>query len=644
MTLDVLHFIDNKGGNAEQIRESQRKRGLSVELVDEVIQMYTDWVKMDYDASQFSKEVNAVQKEIAAKKKAKENADELVAKKKDLDAKVIAKRQEAKEQEQKMRQRAGNVGNIVGKDAPVSLTEDDNVTVRTYHPDGEGVQVEKKTDIMPHHEVLLRLDAMDLERGSKNVGHRGYYLTNDGIDLNQALINYGLDFLRKREYKKIQPPFMINKDVMAKTAQLDQFDEELYKVIADDDEKYLIATSEQPISAFHSDEWFESPETQLPIKYAGYSTCFRKEAGASGRDMWGIFRVHQFEKVEQFCITDPEKSWEMFDQMIATSEDFYKSLKIPYRVVAIVSGALNLAAAQKYDLEAWFPFQGAFKELVSCSNCTDYQSRRLEVRCGLRTKDQTRKLYVHMLNGTLCATERALCCVAENYQTPEGLIVPEVLRPYMQGRDFLPWVKELPKGLHRKQIGRKRRYSSTEPDEDESSSSAPKRHRLDTIEPEQGASRQEEGEGVKEVTEGVQGVEIEAEKKTIDEIAVAVPAAAVPLPDSPVLEAQQESTEVMDASEDVVSAQEPVEEKDDADVVVPSEEATELVLENDVHVEKSEESTSAAPASVVVSVSATESDAPLEEQDEAVTASTEQVIQKEALSTKIIETVSAQDH
>ncbi|EKM57180.1 uncharacterized protein PHACADRAFT_254765 [Phanerochaete carnosa HHB-10118-sp] len=448
MTLDVLHFIDNKGGNAQEIRESQRKRGLSVEIVDEVIQMYQDWVKMDFEANNISKEVNAVQKEIAVKKKAKENADELVAKKKQLDEQVAAKRVESKEHEAKMRQKAATLGNIVGKDVPVSLTEDENVTLRTWHP--QGAEVEKKTDIMPHHEVLLRLDAMDLERGTKIAGHRGYFLTNDGIDLNQALITYGLHFLRKKGYKNIQPPFMMNKDQMAKTAQLDQFDEELYKVIADDDEKYLIATSEQPISAYHSNEWFESPETQLPLKYAGYSTCFRKEAGSAGRDMWGIFRVHQFEKIEQFCITSPEKSWEIFDQMVGTSEEFYQSLNIPYRAVAIVSGALNLAASQKYDLEAWFPFQGAYKELVSCSNCTDYQSRRLEVRCGLKTKDQQRKIYVHMLNGTLCATERALCCIAENYQTAEGLVVPEVLRPYMQGRDFLPWVKELPKSLQKK--------------------------------------------------------------------------------------------------------------------------------------------------------------------------------------------------
>ncbi|KAK0460705.1 uncharacterized protein EV420DRAFT_1619919 [Desarmillaria tabescens] len=450
MTLDLLNFIDNKGGNAEEIRESQRKRGESVELVDEVIQMYTDWVKMDFEANGLSKQVNAVQKEISAKKKAKP-ADELVARKKELDGQVAAKKAETKEFEIKMRQKASTVGNIVGKNVPVSQTEDNNAILRTWHRADESDEPPVRTDIMPHHEVLLRLDAMDLDRGAKIAGHRGYFLTNDGIDLNQALISYGLDFLRKKQYKKIQPPFMMNKEQMAKTAQLDQFDEELYKVIASDDEKYLIATSEQPISAYHSEEWFESPDTQLPIKYAGYSTCFRKEAGSAGRDMWGIFRVHQFEKVEQFVITDPTKSWEMFDHMIANSEEFYQSLGLRYRVVAIVSGALNLAAAQKYDLEAWFPFQRAYKELVSCSNCTDYQSRRLEVRCGLKTKEQTRKVYVHMLNGTLCATERALCCLVENYQTPEGLVIPEVLRPYMQSRDFLPFVKELPKGLQRKQ-------------------------------------------------------------------------------------------------------------------------------------------------------------------------------------------------
>ncbi|KAG5639750.1 hypothetical protein H0H81_000030 [Sphagnurus paluster] len=357
MTLDITSFIDSKGGNAEEIRESQRKRGHSVELVDEIIQMYSDWVKMDFDTNALRKKVNEVQKQIAAKKKAKESADDLVAAKKEIDAEVEARKKEAKEFEIKMRQKASTIGNIVGPNAPVSLTEsfkDDNVTMRNWFPAGETEEPPARPDILPHHEVLLRLDAMDLDRGAKIAGHRGYFLTNDGIDLNQALISYGLDYLRSKGYKKIQPPFFMNKDQMAKTAQLDQFDEELSL-------------------PFHSDEWFESPETQLPIKYAGYSTCFRKEAGSAGRDMWGIFRVHQFEKVEQFVITDPKSSWEMFNTMIENSEGFYQSLGLRYRVVGIVSGALNLAAAQKYDLEAWFPFQKAYKELVSVSNCTDYR-------------------------------------------------------------------------------------------------------------------------------------------------------------------------------------------------------------------------------------------------------------------------------
>lgn len=399
----------------------------------------------DFELNQVLKDVNAVQKEITAKKKAKQDADEELARKKDLDKKAADLKPIVAEKEKLMRDKAGTIGNIVGPKVPISQTEDDNAVIRTWHPDGPNGQVEKKTDILSHHEVMLRLSVFDPERGVKVAGHRGFFLTGDGVDLNQALINYGLDFLRKKGYVKVMTPFMMKKSVMSKTAQLDQFDEELYKVTGDEDDKYLIATSEQPISAFHSDEWFEKPSEQLPIRYAGYSTCFRKEAGAHGKDTWGIFRVHQFEKVEQFVITDPASSWDELDRMLSTSEEFYQSLGLPYRVVAIVSGALNNAAAMKYDLEAWFPFQGEHKELVSCSNCTDYQSRRLEVRCGVKKQGDSKKTYVHMLNGTLCATERALCCVVENWQTPEGLKVPPVLQPYMQGRDFLPWVRELPK-------------------------------------------------------------------------------------------------------------------------------------------------------------------------------------------------------
>ncbi|KAI2608336.1 seryl-tRNA synthetase [Hypoxylon fragiforme] len=441
--LDVQDFITERGGNPEKIRESQRRRYAKVEVVDEVIEMWEDHRRTQYAATQMNTKINDVNKQIGAKKKAKENADELLQQKADLEKEKKALLDSAVQKDIALKAKINTIGNIVHDSVPISDNEDNNAILRTWAP--EGVKVEKK-EVLSHHEVLLRLDGYDPDRGVKVVGHRGYFLRQWGVFLNQALINYGLEYLSSKGFTPLQTPQFMLKDYMAKTAQLEQFDEELYKVVDGDaqNDKYLIATSEQPISAFHADEWIVAKD--LPIKYAGFSTCYRREAGSHGRDAWGIFRVHQFEKVEQFVLTDPEKSWEMFEEMFTTSEGFYKSLGLPYQVVAIVSGALNNAAAKKFDLEAWFPFQGEYKELVSCSNCTDYQSRALEIRFGQKTQTDARKKYVHCLNSTLCATERALCCVLENYQTEDGLRVPEPLRKYIPGApDFIPFTKELPK-------------------------------------------------------------------------------------------------------------------------------------------------------------------------------------------------------
>ncbi|ORY25346.1 hypothetical protein BCR39DRAFT_544387 [Naematelia encephala] len=448
--IDLLHFQEDKGGNPQLIRESQKKRGASVELVDEVIAIFSEHKKAQYEVESLRRELNILQKDIGQIKKAKGDATKLLEKKAGLDKKIADLNATVAELVKKRDARAGMVGNIVDKDCFVSLTEDDNPIQRVWHPEpnhkgnsGKGLQLEDKTEgIISHHEVLARLEAYDTDRGVKISGHRGYFLTNDGVDLNLALINYGLHFLRQKGFKKVQAPFMMKKEIMAQTAQLEEFDEALYKVSGENEDKYLIATSEQPISALHSGENIE-PKL-LPIRYAGYSTCFRKEAGSHGKDTWGIFRVHQFEKIEQFILCEPDESPKMLDFMIENSREFYESLEIPYRVVGIVSGALNNAASIKYDLEAWFPYQGEYKELVSCSNCTDYQSRSLDVKLGFKTKGE-KTGFVHMLNGTLCATERALCCLVENYQTPEGLRIPKVLQPYMQGREFLPYTAELGK-------------------------------------------------------------------------------------------------------------------------------------------------------------------------------------------------------
>ena len=288
-------------------------------------------------------------------------------------------------------------------------------------------------------------------------GHRAYFLKGVGLLLNQALINYGLTFLMTKDYTPLQPPFFMSKEAMAGVAQLSDFDEQLYKVTGEgtDSEKYLIATSEQPICAFHMNEWMSEKELKEgPKKYAGFSTCFRKEAGSHGRDAWGIFRVHQFEKVEQFIVCHPDESKRHHEEMIAAAEEFYQSLGLAYHVINIVSGELNNAATKKYDLEAWFPTLGTYRELVSASNCTDYQSRAMEVRVraaaeeggaaagGAKKGAETK--YVHFLNATLCATTRTICCILENYQTAEGVKVPDVLVPFMGGRTFLPFTRPKP--------------------------------------------------------------------------------------------------------------------------------------------------------------------------------------------------------
>lgn len=345
------------------------------------------------------------------------------------------------------------IGNLVHESAPVSKDEADNVVVKTWGEPGPA-----KGKKYNHVDLVRLLDIVDLDAGVAAAGGRGFYLKKEGVLLNQALIQFAIAHGMAHGAEPVATPFFLNKEIMAETAQLSQFDEELYKVSAggnsedgNENDKYLIATSEQPLCALHRARWFE--ERELPLKYVGYSTCFRKEAGSHGRDTLGIFRVHQFEKVEQFTVTSPlgNASWEALEEMLSTAESFYQALNLPYQVVNIVSGELNNAAAKKYDLEAWFPAGAAFRELVSCSNCTDYQARAVEARLRVpqapgdsSSETKKEKLYVHMLNCTLAATQRTLCCVLENWQEEGGVRVPDALRPYMPGNiDFVPFRKAL---------------------------------------------------------------------------------------------------------------------------------------------------------------------------------------------------------
>jgi len=257
----------------------------------------------------------------------------------------------------------------------------------------------------------------------------------------------------------------MKQSAMKKVAALAEFNEALYKVTGNEDDEpmYLIATSEQPICALNMNQSFT--KTELPIKYAGFSTCFRKEAGKHGKDAWGVFRVHQFEKIEQFIVCHPDESWEMQEEMLKVSEEFYQSLGLAYQVVNIVSGELNNAASKKLDLEAWFPTLGCYRELVSCSNCTDYQSRRLAVKYN--GKSNTNADFVHLLNSTLCATERTLCCLLENYQTEKGIKIPTALKPFLAGftanledPDVIPFVRK-PPGIQKGGKGQAKKEAQT---------------------------------------------------------------------------------------------------------------------------------------------------------------------------------------
>lgn len=410
--------------------------------MDDVLELDLKWRECRHNLDNINAEFNAINKQVGKLMKAgqKEEAAPLMAQAKEIDARKKALAEEEKEWEEKTNVALLKIGNIVHDSVPVSNDEANNAIVRTW---GEKRMEEK----LPNHVDLIgMLDIADVEHGTDVAGGRGYYLKGAGALLNQAMINYALAFLSSRGHTPLATPFFMRKDRMAECAQLADFDEQLYKVTGEGDDKYLIATSEQTCCSFLRKRWLNASE--LPIRLAGYSTCFRKEVGSHGRDTLGIFRVHQFEKVEQFVAVSGEgnASWEEMERLIGNSEAFYQSLNIPYQVVNIVSGELNDAAAKKYDLEAWFPSSRTFRELVSCSNCTDYQSRRLEIREGAPQKGpEKKKAYVHLLNSTLTATERTLCCLIENWQTPEGLVVPPVLRPWMNGIEFIPFVRTLDK-------------------------------------------------------------------------------------------------------------------------------------------------------------------------------------------------------
>ena len=420
--LDIKLFRENP----ELIMDSEKKRFRSTENAEKVIEYDTLWREGERRLNTLRAEKNKLSKSFKQAKK-DGNMEEVIAKSKEVAQEIkdlSAKNAEYLELRDDYRYK---VGNVIDEDVPISDTEDDNVIVRKV-----GDLPEFDFEALNHVDLIEKIDGADLETAASIAGARFYYLKRDILHLNLALIQFALSELEAEGYIPMQTPFFVKSEVAAETSELGEFEETLYKV--ENEDLYLIATAEQTLAALHRDEII-NPE-DLPLRYCALSTCFRKEAGSHGKDTLGIFRVHQFEKIEQFIFSSPEESKNEHNRLLEVTESIYKKLGLPYQIVAIVSSALNDNAAIKYDLEAWFPGSQTYRELVSCTNCGDYQARKTKTRVGRAGSGDAQIL--HTLNSTAIATERTMCCILENYQQADGSVrVPEVLVPFMGGKTII---------------------------------------------------------------------------------------------------------------------------------------------------------------------------------------------------------------
>jgi seryl-tRNA synthetase len=312
--------------------------------------------------------------------------------------------------------------NLLHETVPVGNDENDNVQIRSW-----GVIPKFDFTAKSHIDLGLNLDIIDIERAGKVTGSRFFYLKREGVLLDMALMSFALEEIAKKGYLPVAPPYLMRREPYEGVTALGDFEEVLYKI--ENEDLYLIATSEHPMAAMFMNEVLK--EEDLPLKLAGISACFRKEAGAHGKDTRGMFRTHQFNKIEQFIFCKPEESWKLHEELIHNAEELVQKLGLPYRVVNVCTGDIGTVAAKKYDIEVWMPAQNAYREVVSCSNCTDYQARRLGIR--YREKEGAPpKGFLHTLNSTAIATGRTIVAILENFQQEDGtIVVPEVLRKYM---------------------------------------------------------------------------------------------------------------------------------------------------------------------------------------------------------------------
>ena len=421
--LDISMFREH----SDIIRADHDRRGLGYENIDEVIRLDEEWRKARYEVDQLRKARNEAARGIAEAKKSGESAaaDKILAEVADIGAKIDELSNLSDEYLAKRDALRMSIPNILHAEVPIGEDDQKN-TLHSMH----GEKTELGFEARNHNDLIEMNGWVDQARAAKVTGSRFYFLQGDLARLEMALQQYGADFLMQRGYTLVQPPLMMNREAYEGVTDLADFETVMYGI--EPDKYYLIATSEHPLTAMRMDEVIEPSE--LPIKLVGVSACFRREVGAHGLSDRGIWRVHQFTKVEQIIISHPDESWDHHEDLLTNAVDMWDSLGLHYRVVNICTGDMGTVAARKYDLEAWLPGASQYKEVVSCSNCTDYQANRLRMR--YRTSEGNEA--VHTLNSTAIATSRALVAIMEQNQTEDGRVsIPEVLRPYMGGQEFL---------------------------------------------------------------------------------------------------------------------------------------------------------------------------------------------------------------
>ncbi len=420
--LDIRLFREK----IELVRESLKKRGLDPSLADKVVELDKEWRETRVLADKLRHKKNEISLEIAKLKKEGKDFSKKIDEMKEIGEKLKAV--EAKEKkllEERDRLRRG-MPNILHETVPIGKDESENVEVRRW-----GEPKKPEFELKTHWKLLEELGQVNFEKAREASGRGFYYLMREFAILDLALQRFVVDKLISKGFTFVVPPFMTRRIVEEGATQLSDFEEVIYKV--EDEDLYLIPTSEHPLLALHMNEVIH--EDDLPKRYVGLSPCFRKEAGTHSVDEKGLFRVHQFAKVEQVSLTRPEDSWKEHEFLLSNLEEVFQDLGIPYRIVNICTGDLGAVAAKKYDLEAWFPKQGKYREAGSCSNCLSWQSTRLNIR--VERKDGTRE-FLHTLNSTAVATSRALVAIVENYQNEDGTItIPKILRSYT-GFDEIP--------------------------------------------------------------------------------------------------------------------------------------------------------------------------------------------------------------